>query len=198
MNPELHSRNRWWLSLMLTVPFFVLGGLLVLHSAKLSGELVPFYLNAHFIAGMLLVLAPLLTLIALSLIVYKARIFTDRLKKNGLTGVARFISIYERTRMTADGPLIRIELEITTEIQNPYRIVYTENPRHIKPTFLYPGNRFRVLVDPNEKENILIDWTPLHLINPGQEYSEILDMRETTPPSPHSAGVSEYTHSFSM
>ncbi len=198
MNPELRSRNRWWLSVMMAVPFFFLGILLVIQSTQLSGKLIPFFLNGHFIAGMLLVLAPLLVIIALSVSLKQARRMTDRLMNTGLIGIARFVSIYETTRMTGDGPVMRIELEITTEIHDPYRTVYIENANLIKPAFLYPGNRFRVMVDPNEKENILINWTPLYLLNPGQEYVDIRDSRKTITPSPDSTEVSDCIPSLSM
>ncbi|MCD4847272.1 MAG: hypothetical protein K8R76_03685 [Candidatus Aegiribacteria sp.] len=201
MNPELRSRNHWWLSVMLAVPFFLLGMLLVIQSTQLSGKLIPFFNNGHFIAGMLLVVAPLLVVVTLSVSLEKARRMTDRLMDNGLIGVARFVSIYEKTRMTNDGPLIRIELEITTEIHDPYRTVYIENANLIKPSVLYRWNRFRVIVDPNEKENILIDWTPLHLLNPGQEHAEIRDSRKRN--TNHnsftdSTEFSEYIPSLSM
>jgi Zn-dependent protease with chaperone function len=182
----------------MAVPFFFLGILLVIQSTQLSGKLIPFFLNGHFIAGMLLVLAPLLVIIALSVSLKQARRMTDRLMNTGLIGIARFVSIYETTRMTGDGPVMRIELEITTEIHDPYRTVYIENANLIKPAFLYPGNRFRVMVDPNEKENILINWTPLYLLNPGQEYVDIRDSRKTITPSPDSTEVSDCIPSLSM
>ncbi|MCK4505381.1 MAG: hypothetical protein KAW14_07180 [Candidatus Aegiribacteria sp.] len=198
MNPELRSRNRWWLSVMLAVPFLLLGSFLVVQSTQFPNKLIPFLLNGHFIAGMLLVLAPLLVIVALSVSLKQARRMTDRLMNTGLIGIARFVSIYETTRMTGDGPVIRIELEITTEIHDPYRTVYIENANLIKPAFLYPGNRFRVMVDPNEKENILINWTPLYLLNPGQEYVDIRDSRKTITPSPDSTEVSDCIPSLSM
>ncbi|MCK4505894.1 MAG: hypothetical protein KAW14_09770 [Candidatus Aegiribacteria sp.] len=198
MNPELRIRNRWLMSIMLTVPFFFLGCLLVVQSIQLSGKLIPILLNGHFIAGMLLVLAPLLVIVTLSVSLQQARRMTDRLMNTGLIGVARFVSIYERTRMTGDGPVIRIELEITTEIHDPYRKVYIENANLIKPVFLYPGNRFRVMVDPNDKENILMNWTPLYLMNPGQEHAEILDSRKTTTSPPDITEISECIPSLSM
>lgn len=198
MNPELRSRNSWWLSVMLAVPFFLLGSFLVIQSTQLSDKLIPLLLNGHFIAGMLLILAPLLVMVTLSVSLKQARIMTDRLMNTGLIGVARFVSIYETTRMTGDGPVMRIELEISTEDHDPYRTVYIENPNLIKPSILYPGNRFRVMVDPNEKENILINWTPLHLLNPGQEQSEILKLRKTIAPSSDITGFSESIPSLSM
>lgn len=198
MNLELRSRNRWWLSVMLSIPFFLLGSFLVVQSTLLSDKLFPLFLNGQFIAGMLLVLATLLVIVTLSVKLNQARRMTDRLMNTGLTGVARFVSIYETTKITGDGPVIRLELEITTEDHEPYRIVYTENPNFIKPAFLYPGNRFRVMVDPNEKENILINWTPLYLLNHGQEQSEILDSRKTISPAPDITGVSEGVPSLFM
>ncbi len=198
MNPELRSRNRWWLSMMLAVPFFLLGSFLVIQSTQLSDKLIPLLLNGHFIAGMLLILAPLLAIVTLSVSLKQTRIMTDRLMNTGLIGVARFVSIYETTRMTGDGPVMRIELEISTEDHDTYRTVYIENPNLIKPSILYPGNRFRVMVDPNEKENILINWTPLHLLNPGQEQGEILKLRKMIAPSSDITGFSESIPSLSM
>ncbi len=175
MNPELRCRNRWLLSVMLSGPFFLLGSFLVVQGIQFPDKLIPFFLNGHFISGMLLVLSPLLVLVTMSVSLKQARRMTDRLRNTGLIGIARFISIYETTRMTADGPVIRIELEISTENHDPYRTVYIENANLIKPAFLYPGNRFRVMIDPLEKENMLIDWTPLYLLNQDQEYAEIRD-----------------------
>ncbi len=198
MNPELRSRNRWWLSMMLSVPFFFLGSFLVVQSTQLPDKLIPFFHSGHFIVGMLLIMAPLLVVVILSVSLKKARSMTNRLMNTGLIGVARFVSIYERTRMTNDGPLIRIELEITTESHDPYRTVYIENANLLKPAVLYPGNRFRVMVDPYEKKNILINWTPLGLLNPGQEYAEIRDSRKAITPFPDNTGISECIPSLSI
>lgn len=201
MNPELRCRNRWLLSMMLSGPFFLLGIFLVVQSTQFPDKLIPFFLNGHFITGILLVLSPLFVIVFLTVSLKQARRMTDRLMNTGLIGIARFVSIYETTRMTADGPVIRIELEITTEDHNPYRTVYMENANLIKPAFLYPGNRFRVMVDPNEKDNILINWTPLYLLNPGQKYAEIHDSRKKNTdrnPFADCTGASECIPSLSM
>lgn len=201
MNPELRSRNRWLLSMMLSVPFFFLGSFLVVQSTQLPYKLIPFFHNGSFIAGILLIMAPLLVVVTLSVNLKQACRRTDRLMNTGLIGVARFVSIYETTRMTADGSVIRIELEITTGNHDPYKTVYMENAHLIKPAFMYPGNRFRVMVDPYEKENILINWTPLDLLNPGQEYAEIRDSRKKNTdrnPFADCTGVSECIPSLSM
>lgn len=184
--------------MMLTVPFFFLGCLLVVQSTQLPDRLISSFHNGHFIMGMLLITTPLLVLVTLSVSLKKARSMTNRLMNTGLIGVARFVSIYERTRMTNDGPLMRIELEITIENHDSYRTVYIENANLIRPAVLYPGNRFRVLVDPDEKENVLIDWKPLNLLNPGQEYAEILDSRKIITPNPDSTRILECIPSLSI
>jgi hypothetical protein len=183
---------------MLSIPFFLLGSILVVQSTELSNEFIPLLLNGYFIGGMLLVLTPLIVIVTLSVSLKRAGRKTDKLINNGLIGVARFISVYETTRMTGDGPVIRLELEITTENHDPYRIIYLENPNLIKHAFLYPDNRFRVMVDPDEKGNILINWTPLCLLNPGQEQAEIIDSRRMISSAPDMEVVSEGIPSLSI
>ncbi|MCD4774458.1 MAG: hypothetical protein K8S15_00225 [Candidatus Aegiribacteria sp.] len=191
MNPELRIRNCCWLSVILAVPFFLLGSILVVQSILLPDKLIQFFLNGNFIAGVLLVSVPLLVIVTLSVSLRKAHKMTSRLMNTGLIGVARFVSIYETTRMTGDEPIMRIELEITTNDHDPYSMLYIENANLIKPGVLYPGNRFRVMVDPNEKENILIDWTQQNLLNPDHGHEETSDLSKMITPSPDGTEVSE-------
>ena len=196
MNLELRIRDCCWLSVMLAVPFFLLGSFLVVQSILFSDKLIQFYLNSNFIAGILLVLASSLAIVTLYVSLKKMRMKTNRLLNTGLIGVARFVSIYETTRMTGYEPVMRIELEISIDNHDPYNVVYAENANLIKPCVLYPGNRFRVTVDPDDRENILIDWRQQHLLNP--EYREIHTLSKTIIPSSDRTEVSEFIPSLSM
>ena len=87
-----------------------------------------------------------------------ARLRERMLRSNGLTGSARILHFNETGAAGNDARRVRCEIEVTLPNHAPYRTVTTTVVPLTKVPLLTADKPVRVLVDPADPDDLLIDW----------------------------------------
>ncbi len=84
-----------------------------------------------------------------------------KLKKNGIPGHARILSVKDTGMIINNSPLMKMEVEL----KDPFGTRYTTSVQSLVPCdnlqFYKPGMEVAVKIDPNKKESLIIDDTVL-------------------------------------
>ena len=112
----------------------------------------------YFGLGMLLIFGGVFYLIYR--LIFKPMINASRLQKNGLSGKARILSVQDTGVTINNNP----QVKLTLEVKHPLGHTYSSHCRvivsRINPGAYAPGMEIPVKIDPQNEQNVVIDFTP--------------------------------------
>jgi hypothetical protein len=82
----------------------------------------------------------------------------DRLRRIGLAGTARVLRAESVGTSAVGEPLVDLELDVRVSGREPYQVQHrTAAPRHRER--LYDGKPVPVMVDPEDPQHLVVEWT---------------------------------------
>lgn len=117
-------------------------------SASSSGELIPILIVIALTGSMFLFFYKILIRPALNAI---------RLKKTGLPGTARILSVKDTGVSINNNPVVSMEVEVKDQFGARYNTILRALVSRIDPRAYQPGMEVAIKIDPQKKENIILD-----------------------------------------
>lgn len=155
-----YIKGRWWIFIIATVPFVLIGSALIILDTvadSTPGWDPPWY-NSMLFLGVLFIVFPLAGMWWTLRSIKRGQRIEREMLERSIPGRAVVISIMETGLCSNDVPELEITLEVVTEMYSAYRVVHREHINLIDLPKLRPGEEIDVRVDSRDRQNILIGF----------------------------------------
>ncbi|MCK5785924.1 MAG: hypothetical protein KAH54_05115 [Candidatus Sabulitectum sp.] len=151
-----YIKGRWWIFVIATVPFFVLGVVFIwLHfDASWHRE----WYNSLLFLGILFIISPILQLWWTLRKIHRGQKNESELIARSTIGCATVISLEETGLYTNDIPEVEILLEVHSKDDTTYRLTHREHVNLSDLPGLAPGSEIAIRVDSLNRKNVFLHF----------------------------------------
>jgi len=103
---------------------------------------------------------------------FKPMINANRLQKTGLPGIARILEVKDTGVTINNNPQVKLMLEVKNSFGQKYNTQCRVLVSRINPNAFMPGMEVPVKIDPDNEQNVVIDFSPGAKASPGTTLSQ--------------------------
>jgi len=154
-----YIKGRWWIFVIATVPFVIIGAALIIFDtvADPSPNWDPPWYDSFLFLGIFFVVSPFIGMWLVTRKVRRSQRVEQEILARSVPGRATVISVTETGLYTNNVPEVDIVLDVSTDEHSEYRITHREHVGLLNLSRLLPGKEIEVRVDSTDRNSILLD-----------------------------------------
>ncbi len=151
-----YIKGRWWIFLVATLPFVILGVVFIRLHYTTSGQHE--WYNSLLLLGIVFILSPLLQMWWTLRKIHNGQKAEKELIARSTIGHATVIAIKETGLCTNDVPEVEILLEVHSHDNSTYRVTLREHVNLSNLSELTTGSGIAIRIDTLDNQNILLHF----------------------------------------